>query len=233
MKKSQEFHLTKKPSIKMRANRGMLYFLTKMGLVLSTKCEMCGIHIAFFGLKKTHPAVWKFANALAAIQAYDPFRLALIKRDVSLIWVFEARPSRAVWNEKMKTCILDRAYVLSEKTSPVMIASTIVHEATHARLHRRGIGYDQRIRKRVEDICHNATVRFGKKLPDGGIVLEEAKSYLNLPSGFYSNEAREERELAWLRETNALPKWLTRLLERRVEKRRMLRKSKSAADSSS
>ncbi len=217
----------------MRVARWLPDIVTKMCLARSTKCVMCGIPVAFFGLKKTHPAVWKFANALAAIQAYDPFRLSLIRRDVSIIWVFEARPNRAVWNEKIKACILDRTYVLSEETSPSMIASTIVHEATHARLLRRGIGYDQTIRKQVEDICHEATVRFAKKLPDGGIILEEAKHYLNLPSVFYSSEAREDRELAWLRETNALPKWFTCLVERRVEKRRALRKNRSATTDSS
>ena len=219
----------KKGSIKMKARKWLHDFVTKICLARSTKCEMCGIPIALFGIKKTHPAVWKLANALGLIQMYDPSRLALIKRDVSLIWVFEARLNHAVWNEKMKACILDRTYVLSEEASSVLIASTIVHEATHARLSRRRIGYDQAIRKRVEDICHKATVRFAKKLPDGSIILERAKCYLNLPSNFYSSEAREDRELVWLRETDALPKWLVRLIERRVEKRRMLRKNRGAA----
>jgi len=45
------------------------------------------------------------------------------------------------------------------------LASTIVHETTHARLERYGIGYSEELRARVEAICSRRELAFAARLP--------------------------------------------------------------------
>ena len=78
-----------------------------------------------------------------------------------------------------------------------MIASVIVHEATHARLRGCGIGYDERIRARVETICIRRQVAFAARLPDGTLAHEEAERNLApRPPDFWANAAFLDRHNA-------------------------------------
>ena len=53
------------------------------------------------------------------------------------------RTRMASFNHSLNACQLDERFVLDEKSGPELIASVIVHEATHARLMRCGIGYEE------------------------------------------------------------------------------------------
>jgi hypothetical protein len=170
-------------------------------------------------LKDSDPGFKKLTLALASIQRYDSVRFCRIKRDIPLIWIVPTKPSRAVWNNRLKACILDRDFVYSEINTPGDIASTIVHEATHARLRNLGIGYDEKVRKRVEDVCIRAQLRFTQKLPDGARAFEHAKLCLNLPEDFWTDDARNKRRMEALQNIKGAPKWLVRWAEKRLEKR--------------
>ena len=63
--------------------------------------------------------------------------------------------------------ILDVPFVVADATEPELIASVIVHEATHARLRRHGIGYEEPIRARVEAACIRRQIAFTRRLPHG------------------------------------------------------------------
>jgi hypothetical protein len=68
---------------------------------------------------------------------------------------------------------LDERFVLAETTTLPGIASTIVHEATHARLDGWGIDYDETIRYRIEAICLRRELNFLTKLPASKHFQEE------------------------------------------------------------
>ena len=98
-----------------------------------------------------------------------------------------------------------------------MIASTIVHEATHARLMRCGIGYETELRARVEAVCARRELAFANKLPNGAQVRESAERILELcaaDDGYWSNTAFEERHVEGsieaMRHLGA-PDWLVRV----------------------
>jgi hypothetical protein len=56
--------------------------------------------------------------------------------------------------------------VADPATTVEQIASTIVHEATHARLERYGIGYKEEQRAKIEAICFRRELAFAVRVPD-------------------------------------------------------------------
>lgn len=142
--------------------------------------------------------------ALNIIRDCDPIRHRRLVRDVKQIWVWQvpgtvARFRRAEWS-----CDLDEQFV--ETATPELIASSIVHEATHARLDRMGFGYDEAIRERVERLCLRRELAFAKKFPDG-IVGQWAEASLNalwdLSDAGFAQRRDEEYRTIFLR--NGMP----------------------------
>ena len=81
---------------------------------------------------------------------------------------------RANYEPSLNACKLDERYVLLETTTLQRIASSIVHEATHARLERWGISYDDvKARSRIEAICLRRELNFIAKLPHSEPLREE------------------------------------------------------------
>ena len=134
-------------------------------------------------------------RGLALIGSHDPVRYRRMLRDLEHIWVHLVAGSVAQFDDALLACTLDERFVLDEATSPELIAAAIVHEATHARLWRCGLGYEEAIRHRVEAICVRREIAFARKLPDGDIVRDQAERTLTLCSdpGYWSNAAFAER----------------------------------------
>jgi hypothetical protein len=57
------------------------------------------------------------------------------------------------YQPEIRTCRLDKRFVLHDVVDPELIAAVIVHEATHARLHRLGVAYAEQQRPRIDAIC--------------------------------------------------------------------------------
>jgi hypothetical protein len=106
-------------------------------------------------------------------------------------------------------CELYINYVLRDETSADQVASTIVHEAQHARLHRLGIRYVHDQRARIEHACYRAERGFGLRLPEGQTVVGQAEAGMALDPQVFSDQARLE---AKARALLALPgpKWFAR-----------------------
>jgi len=109
-------------------------------------------------------------------------------------------------------CELQEEFVRAESTSVAQIASAIVHEATHARLMRLGLGYEEPKRLRIERICFDSERAFVRRLPDGDKLLEEiaaTKSYYG--EGHFSDAGQRDAALEGLRMLG-VQKWITWLL---------------------
>ena len=123
----------------------------------------------------------RVVHALSIIRQQDPIRYRRLLRDLRRIWVLVI-PYRGQFQESTWTCQLDQRVVLDEKTPLELIASVIVHEATHARLARVGIEYREEMRHRIEQVCIRRQMAFTKALPRAAEAFDEAKSMLdNLP----------------------------------------------------
>jgi hypothetical protein len=161
----------------------------------------------------------RMQEALDLLATYAPHFLRRMQHDLDLIWVRRHPMTRASYDGRLRACILDLPFfVANPEFTPAQVAASIVHEATHARLARAGVSYHEYRRDRVERICRKAELKFGKRIPDGGPVVERARSALSDDAQPYlsDHELREMHlraaELRW--EELRLPRWLKSLLGR-------------------
>jgi hypothetical protein len=163
------------------------------------------------------PILRRVEEALCLIKAYDRLRYDRLIRDLERVWVRLLAGAFGTFNSSLHACELDRRFVLAATSPPELIAATIVHEATHARLDRCGIGYDEGLRPRVEAACFRRELAFAAKLPNGVNVRERAERTLVLCTthGYWTNAAFGERHdkdhLETLRDLGT-PDWLLRTL---------------------
>jgi len=152
-------------------------------------------------------------EALSLIRRYDRPRHDRLSRDLKRIWVRVLFYGLGTYNEAFAACELDARFVLDETTSPELIAATIVHEATHLRLLRCGIGYEEAVRARVEAVCFRRELAFAAKLPNGGQVKQIAERGLEIAPGFWTDAEHNQRladgQLEALSQLGA-PDWFVR-----------------------
>jgi hypothetical protein len=119
------------------------------------------------------PALLRVEAALRLIEHFSPLHYRRIKTSLSRIWVQLFPYGAACYRHSLNACLLDERVVASETTTLEWIASAIVHEATHARLEKRGIRYDETVRHRIERICVRRELDFVRHLPGADALLEE------------------------------------------------------------
>jgi hypothetical protein len=140
---------------------------------------------------------------------------ARIVRELARVWVFVLSNARAEYRDSLKACMLDERYIAG--SSPEQLASTIVHEATHARLARCGIKYEEKLRPRIEAVCLRRQLAFVTKLPGGAVLQEEIMRTLEwcgTSTEWFSNENFRERDNDGLDEAfrhAGTPEWLIKI----------------------
>ena len=98
-----------------------------------------------------------------------------------------AFPCRGAYLPAQRTVLTELSFLArSAEFSTAQIASSIVHESVHARVHRMGerLGFDsvERDMAREERLCRRAELAFGRALPAGlgGPVVQRAVESLGL-----------------------------------------------------
>lgn len=120
-----------------------------------------------------HPALRRVEEALQLIKRHDPLHHSRVLRNLERVWIQLHPSALAHYNSSLNACVFDERFVLAETTTLQKIASTIIHEATHARLDGWGIDYDEASRYRIEAICIRRELNFLTKLPDSEHLQEE------------------------------------------------------------
>lgn len=120
-------------------------------------------------------------DSLALIERYQPWRLRHLRRDLSHIRVMRF-PTRGAYFPEQRACMVELTFLNRRDIGPATIASTIVHEGMHARVHRMGVSEAARDRAHEERICRRAELEFGQALPPdiGAPVVERALASLQL-----------------------------------------------------
>lgn len=134
----------------------------------------------------------RIESALRLIGEHDPIRYRHLVQDLERIWVSVVPGSVARFRRSDWTCELDEPFV--ETATPGLIASVIVHEATHARLYRMGFGYEEAIRERVEKICLRRELAFARRFPNESAVQWAEASLHSLPDLSNDGFARRRGE---------------------------------------
>ena len=114
----------------------------------------------------------------------------------------------------IRLVVVDDTRVARPEVTLGDIASTIVHEATHARLERMGIAYKPDRRLRIEQACYRRQLAFVRNLPDHARLAEmvEAQIASPGPESDYSWEGYNARIIAELRRLG-MPRWFTRAMQ--------------------
>jgi len=191
-------------------------YADRIRLWLSTKREVDGFWV---GSMEDDPyqGLRRVEDALQLIKRHDPLNYLRVTRNLDKIWVHLIPSAEAHYERTLNACVLDERYLLKEEMTLDRIASTIVHEATHARLERWGIVYEEESRYRIESICLRRELNFLTKLPDSEHLKEEiarALEWCATDRDHLSDASFREREdqgqLETLRYLGA-PSWVVRL----------------------
>jgi len=147
-------------------------FSDRLELWFSTSRRIDGLWIG--GMEsKDWPGFGRVESALRLIKDHDPISYSRVTRHLDRIWVRLISNAGAHYERRSNACVVDERFVLSETVDE--IASTIVHETTHARLEHWGITYEDEVRRRIEAICIRRQLNFVGKL-SGGEKLREGLS---------------------------------------------------------
>ena len=120
-------------------------------------------------------------ESLALIEQHQPWRLAHLRRDLRQIRVMRYA-CRGAFFPAHRACMVELTFLARRDIGPATVASTIVHEGMHARVHAMGVAEEGRDRAQEERICRRAELEFGLSLPaeDGAPVVERARESLSL-----------------------------------------------------
>lgn len=165
----------------------------------------------------TERVLRRLDGALGLIERYQPWRFRRLRNDFAQILV-QRYPCRAAYDPQSRTCLVELTFLDNPNFSEAQIASSIVHEAMHARLDRMGVHVREEQKSREERLCRRAELEFGLAVPNGEPVVERALAALALADEEVAPvidwmEARRRVEQADLEALNA-PGWLKRTLDR-------------------
>jgi hypothetical protein len=120
-------------------------------------------------------------EALALIEKYQPWRLAHLRRDVDQFWIVRY-PCRGAFFPETRTCMTELTFLDRKDITAAPVASSILHEGMHARVHAMGVDPYTRDTPREERLCRRAELEFGQALPLGlgAPVIERAEATLVL-----------------------------------------------------
>ena len=176
----------RKPTITLRIQR----FIERQELKWSKSKMIDGMWIGILDDDLYEPIILRIEASLELIRQFDPVRYKRLTLDLDRIWVNLAIGGRASYHHNIRTCKLDERYIMADTTTKEEIASSIVHEATHARLMNCGIGYEEELRTRVEAVCVRQEWAFAAKLPNGQLIQQQAEESLDYNDDkFYQNTA--------------------------------------------
>jgi len=150
--------------------------LRLLALKLSSSKRIDGLWIGtLLAEGEPDPALRRVEEALCLIKEYDRLRYDRLIRDLERVWVRPLPGLNGRFRHSLRICELDPTFILAETSLPEMIGSVIVHEAAHARLRGRGIGYEEKLRGRVEAVWYEGEFRDDNRnghgvlaWPDGG-----------------------------------------------------------------
>lgn len=129
----------------------------------------------------TEEVLARLDESIALIERFQPWRLRHLRRDLKQFRVIRF-PCRGAYFPAERSCMVELTFLARRDIGAATVASTIVHEGMHARVHRMGVSEAARDRAHEERICRRAELEFGQALPAdiGAPVVERAVASLQL-----------------------------------------------------
>ena len=137
----------------------------------------------------TADVIERLGESLALIGDHQPWRLKHLQRDIRAIRV-ERYACRGAFSPSERVVITELTFLARRDISAAPVASSILHEGVHARVHamteylalRGGVFPGARDSAHEERLCRRAELAFGEALPGelGVPVIERALASLQL-----------------------------------------------------
>lgn len=137
----------------------------------------------------TADVIARLDESLALIGEHQPWRLRHLQRDIRAIRV-ERYACRGAFSPSERVIITELTFLARRDITAAPVASSILHEGVHARVHAmteflalKTRGYPhERDSAREERLCRRAELAFGESLPEelGAPVIERAMASLAL-----------------------------------------------------
>lgn len=149
----------------------------------------------------------KVSDALQLIEKYEPARFVRISRDLKRLALIVA--GGEFYHRGLNAYFADAPTMRARSVDE--LAAAIVHEATHARLARRGISTTANNQSRIEGICTEAAASFADRLPNGADLAEHLRRTLSTP--WWTERAVRERKVEQLK-ASGVPRILVKASRR-------------------
>lgn len=151
---------------------------------------------------ETHDVLQRFDDALELIERHQPWRLRHMRRDLRYFLIIRY-PCRGAYLPAEQACVTELTFLARTDISPAPVASSIIHEGMHARMHAMGVQPYSHDAAREERICRHAELDFGRALPPelGMAVIDRAVASLALadqevaPSIDWTEAMRRQRAI--------------------------------------
>src|SRR5215213_9863683 len=104
---------------------------------------------------ETSAVVKRLDEALELIERYQPWRLRHLRRDLERFWIVRW-PCRGAYFPQTRTCMTELTFLARTDITAAPVASSIVHEGIHARVHAMGVDGETRDMAREERLCRRA-----------------------------------------------------------------------------
>jgi hypothetical protein len=123
----------------------------------------------------------RLGEALDLIERHQPWRFTHLQRDVDRFWIVRY-PCRGAFFPSDRMCMTELTFLARTDITAAPVASSILHEGMHARVHAMGVSPIGRDMAHEERICRRAELAFGQALPPelGRPVIERAQASLLL-----------------------------------------------------
>ena len=139
-------------------------------------------------------------EVLALIERYAPARLRRLRRDIAGIDV-KRYACRGAFFGDTRRVMTELTFVVNRDFSIAEIASSVLHEGVHARVHAAGVFRTAVSLAKEERLCRRTELWWGQTVPNGERVVERALASLALgdrdgaPSIEWAEAARRGNEV--------------------------------------
>jgi hypothetical protein len=121
----------------------------------------------------------RLAEVLAMIERYAPAKLRRLRKDIAGIDVKRFACRGAFFGETRRV-LCELTFVVNRDFSIAEIASSLLHEGVHARVHAAGVFRTPASLAKEERLCRATELWWGRAVPNGEKVIERALASLEL-----------------------------------------------------
>jgi len=116
---------------------------------------------------------------LAPIERYAPARLRRMRKDIAGIDI-KRFACRGAFFGDTRRILCELTFIVNRDFSLAEIASSMLHEAVHARVHAAGVFRTPASLAKEERLCRATELWWGHTVPDGEKVIERASALLTM-----------------------------------------------------